>query len=54
MELLFAGSKNRIMHFLHVAFEFSKMLRESGRGSASFITVVSAFNCSQVVTGSSH
>lgn len=38
--------------FLHIAFEFSKMLRESGRETASFVifVVFETFNCSQVVT----
>lgn len=50
MEQLIAGSKSRTMYFLHIAFEFSKILRASGRESASFVTVFATFSCSQVVT----
>lgn len=35
--------------FLHIAFGFSKILGERGRGSTSFVTVFETFNCSQVV-----
>lgn len=48
MEQIIPGSKHRTMYFLHIAFEF-KILRESGRESASFVTVFATFSCSWVV-----